>query len=336
MDFSIPKETCVAIQFISFPDIEGFHHVVKAVNAFPYLAGDGSVTYRGKIKLHGTNAGIRIQDGEVVAQSRTQLISVQSDNAGFARWVDSKREFFSKLPDITLFGEWCGPGIMKGTAVQAIPHKIFAVFAIVIGDSETGKFIHDPQKIEEILSNKPEDIHVLPWYGEPIQANFTSRAKLQAVADSLNSVVATVEPCDPWIKAVFGIEGTAEGVVYYPYWDQPIIDRKQFSDLAFKAKGEKHKVVKTKEAVQVDPEVAKSVEEFVALFVTEGRCEQGLEAIGGVADPKNTGSFLKWFAADVIKESAVELEAANLTWDDVQKAVQSAARTWFIAKSKQV
>jgi hypothetical protein len=104
----------------------------------------------------------------------------------------------------------------------------------------------------------------------------------------------------------------------------------------FKAKGEKHKVVKTKEAVQVDPEVAKSIGDFVTMFVTEARCEQGLNAIGNVLDMKKTGDFLKWLSQDVLKESTAELEASQLTWEQVQKAVQVAGREWYSRKVKTI
>jgi hypothetical protein len=46
------------------------------------------------------------------------------------------------------------------------------------------------------------------------------------------------------------------------------------------------------------------------------------------------GAFLQWFTADVQKESAAELEAAQLTWKDVNKAVMNAAKKWYQEKSK--
>jgi hypothetical protein len=45
------------------------------------------------------------------------------------------------------------------------------------------------------------------------------------------------------------------------------------------------------------------------------------------------GAFLKWFAMDVQKESVAELETAQLTWKDVSKAVNNAAKTWYYAKA---
>ena len=320
------------MSFVSFPSIEGFHHVVRAVNAYPHLA-PSPVVYRGKIKLHGTNAAVRVIGDTLLSQSRTQLITPQADNVGFAKWVEGYRDYFIglNLSNHTIFGEWCGPGIMKGTAINQISSKVFAIFAIMAGVGDDSLVILEPEEIKALLKDHPSDIHILPWQGESFTADFLKRSNLQNVADLCNKVVSEIEPCDPWVKAVFGIEGTAEGVVYYP---TGVVTRKQFSDLSFKAKGEKHKVVKTKQAVQIDPEVARSIEEFIALFVTEARLEQGAATIGGVFDPKNIGSFLKWVANDIIKESVAELEASDLTWDQVQKQVNLAARNWFLSKSR--
>src|SRR5262249_39754046 len=117
--------------------------------------------------------------------------------------------------------------------------------------------------------------------------------------------------------------GLGEGLVLYPTPHDPT--------LMFKAKGEKHRTAGTKEAVTVDPAVVASVDEFVTLMVTDARLEQGLvAACDGARDPKRTPSFLTWIAADVRKESVAELEASNLTWAQVEKAVQARARTWFL------
>lgn len=46
------------------------------------------VVYRGKIKLHGTNAAVQLHaDGRVLAQSRKRLLDDKVDNAGFCAWV---------------------------------------------------------------------------------------------------------------------------------------------------------------------------------------------------------------------------------------------------------
>ena len=368
------------MKFVSFPSIEGFHNAVKLTRSYPHLASS-PINYKGKIKLHGTNSCVNIDNGTYVAQSRTQLIDEKNDNAGFARWVNTNKEYWSSLKtnaQTTIFGEWCGPGIQSGTAIQQIPNKIFAVFAIMVehkctqeeydalvapafasvdpniidekefkdavdsairdavNEFEENKsvVISEPDEIKAILGNYPKDVYILPWVdGENHVVDFL-KDDLTVVVNHLNEMVNKIEPCDPWVKSTFGVDGIAEGIVYYPSVDGKA-NRKLFTDFAFKAKGEKHKVTKTKDSVQIDPEVAKNIDEFADMFVTPARIEQGAGMVGGF-NMKNVGNFLKWINADIQKESVAELEASNLTWDNVQSKVQNVARLKFIEEAKKV
>ncbi|MGK7928098.1 MAG: RNA ligase family protein [Spirulina sp.] len=325
-------EASVLLQ--KWPSIELLHNVRRGLE----IAGETpKVTYRAKLKLDGTNGGIQIfTDGRIAAQSRSQIITPESDNAGFANWVTQNIDFFAQLAGeehLTLFGEWCGKGIQRRTAISQIDRKIFAIFALQYGGRE-GKYARleiDPDRICTLIPPHP-DIFVLPFYGEPMVFDFSDREQLQKASDRLNQIIAEVERCDPWIKETFGIEGLGEGLVMYPQSDR-LAERISYAELLFKAKGEKHQVVKTKKPVQIDPEVAKNVEAFAALFVTEARLQQGVtEACGGELDLKKMGEFLKWITADVQKESVAELESAQLTWKDVSKTVMNVARKWYKEK----
>lgn len=110
---------------------------------------------------------------------------------------------------------------------------------------------------------------------------------------------------------------------------------KDYTELVFKAKGNEHKVVSNKAPAQIDPEVAKSIGEFVKLFCTEVRLNQIAERIGPF-DNKSTSKFLKEFNQDVLKESKAELEASNMTWNEVYKAVGAIATKWWINKCNQL
>lgn len=329
--------------FVSWPSIGGLHNVVKTYEVYPHVAS-GPVRYRGKIKLHGTNAAVQVRADRFVAQSRSQIITSADDNAGFARWAEGHADFWHAITirgskGFTVFGEWCGPGIMKGTAINQIPNKIFAVFGVLLhGDEleeENWELITDPEAIQTYLPYKPSDIYILPWHDEEFTIEFSDRENLQATAKYLSDVVDAIEPLDPWVKQEFKVDGTAEGLVYYPYWNKGQCTRKQFTDLSFKAKGEKHKVVKMRENVQVDPEVAATIQDFVDMFVTPARLSQGVEqGSNGKFDTRLVGPYLAWFCADVQKESVDELQASGLEWKHVAKAVQTAARTWYVEKAK--
>lgn len=67
--------------------------------------------------------------------------------------------------------------------------------------------------------------------------------------------------------------------------------------------------------------------------MTEARLQQALtEACNNKLSMKQMGQFLKWISLDIHKESEAELTAANLTWKQVNKSVNSAARKWYINK----
>ena len=317
---------------VPWGSIELLHNLVATLG---HLNGLGQpfpvVEYRAKVKLHGTNCAVQIRGGGVVAQSRTALLSPDADYKGFAAWVAAQRDYFARLPSgLIVFGEWCGPGIEKGMAISQARTKLFAVFAVRRDD---GIIIHEPEQIRALLpaANAPEQLHVLPWEGDPITIKFGDRTDLERAASVLNTRVAEVEREDPWVKRALGISGLGEGLVFYPVSvDGAAPASERLEQLMFKAKGEKHRTAGTKTAVQVDPSVVASVAEFVALMVTDARLRQGLtEACGGARDPKITRQFLEWVATDVRKESSAELAASGLSWSDVDKAVQARAREWF-------
>ena len=117
------------------------------------------------------------------------------------------------------------------------------------------------------------------------------KSKFNPFAETINAMVEEVEKIDPWVKETFGIEGVGEGLVLYPEIDR-LIERADYTQYLFKAKGLKHQSIKSKKAVSIDPELVKTIEEFVNLFVTESRLEQGLaEACNGELDMKKMGNF---------------------------------------------
>lgn len=331
-----PKTVVQSVELQPWPSIELLHNVCRSLQL---VEATPKIIYQAKIKLDGTNGAVQIlSDGRVAAQSRTQIITPESDNMGFAAWVSQNLDFFTQLANsenATIFGEWCGKGIQKRTAISQIDRKIFAVFAIQFGglNGKIARLEIRPEKIAAFLPEHP-DIFVLPFYGEPMVLDFSDRAQLQSTVEALNQAIADLETIDPWVKQTFGIEGIGEGLVYYPQIDE-LAERLSYAELLFKAKGEKHAAVKTKEPVQIAPEIAKSIDEFVKLFVTPARLEQGVtEASSGEFNMANIGKFLQWFTADVQKESIAELEVSGLTWKDVNKAVMKAAKEWYQEKAK--
>ena len=337
----VSEEYCLGIddpnrpKHIPWPSIEALYNVRKYLNDYNLTR---KITYRAKVKIDGTNFAIVIKpDGSFYTQSRNEIITPESDNAGSAKWAYDNKEYFSALKkDVTIvvFGEFCGKGIQKGVAISQIDRKIFCPFAIQY-EGNNGSWLEiNPKTIQETLPSH-KDIFVLPWYGEEIILNYSNRDELLKQAEIINEMVAEVEKEDPFVKENFGISGIGEGAVCFPMPNNAEIDksilisRKDFTDLVFKAKGKEHKVVKNKAPVQIDPTVAKSIGDFVELFCTENRLNQIAERVGPF-DNKSTGKFLKELNQDVLKESVAELEAANMTWENVYKAVGACASKWWI------
>jgi len=91
-------------------------------------------------KIDGTNAAIGVVqtgwDGEagavsrphyrVYAQSRTRIITPQSDNMGFAAWVQQHAEVLAQtLGEGLHFGEWWGVGIQRGYGLSERRFSLF-------------------------------------------------------------------------------------------------------------------------------------------------------------------------------------------------------------------
>jgi len=348
---------------IKWSSIESFHHIRKGMKVRMKNDPDFAppvVTYYGKVKLHGTNAGIQLlKDGTVRAQGRNRVLTTQDDNLGFASWVSKNQDCLRQtrlcsLIDIILYGEWCGKGVQKGVAISDIDRKVFAVFAVQIGlgDMHSPDMVIEPTCIRKLVPEHP-DIFVIPWYSSHgVVVDWGGdKTTLELRAAEINRQVALVEERDPWVHKTFGVSGTGEGLVMYPHDIEgdrnytslslkevgPTVDCHKFSELMFKAKGDKHKVVKQKHPAQVDPEVANSVAGFVDMMLPDARLEQGVtEACGGEAEMKSTGAFLKWIGNDVRKEGQAELEASSLEWKQVAKAVNDKARKWFVGRAKEL
>jgi hypothetical protein len=77
-------------------------------------------------KIDGTNACIVItSDGEFACQSRSQFITPDKDNYGFARWAYSYKEQLMTLGEGYHYGEWWGLGIQRGYGLN---EKKFSLF----------------------------------------------------------------------------------------------------------------------------------------------------------------------------------------------------------------
>jgi hypothetical protein len=305
------------------------------------------------VKLHGTNAGVLVYpDGKVRYTSRERLITPGNDNQGFACWASLHEEEVAGLAThdaiVTVFGEWCGPGIAGGTAVNKLSKKIFAVFAVrlstdnVVDENDNdGQVIIDPEVIEGILPTI-DGMYVIPWFNnaETFAVPWTSAEDvLQPIVERINDRVLEVEAKDPWMASAFGVEGIGEGLVFFPVSEEHTGSYHAMKDLFFKAKGEAHKNVKKAKPAQLDPSVAAGAQAFAEMVCTQARLEQGARAVAeGKLEffPKNIGPFIGWILKDVEKETQLEREASGLDQKLVNNACTDYARKWYVTNMRKL
>lgn len=356
---------------ISWPSIEQFHSVRKTIVHEGDIS-EKNITYRAKVKLHGTNSSVQIisKKGKVIAQSRSRILSLSSDNAGFASWVNTVKEKFlnekiikfceeEKLERLVIFGEWIGPGVQSGVAASKISEKVFCPFAmIMITEGSEGKQIisSSPDLMEYLVKDIP-NVHVIPWYMpendcKNLEVTFTKETwrneeKIDDLLNSLNEYVEKIDKSDPFIKELFGVEGTGEGLVFYPFYLDDLMelsfynefsDRDQFSKYVFKAKGMSHKLSnKQKKSIQASPENYASIEEYAKSVCTSSRLEQGVREISDGElkfESKKIPEFVKWIQNELIKETSDEIAQLGVEAKSALKVATRHATNWYLKQMK--
>lgn len=330
---------------------ESIYHMFKRVRAWAKyhdlpLSSMPVVDFTATVKLHGTNAGIVLEGNGVkpVAVARSRVATVNSDNAGFAMFLESVPqsifdEMYANLTEgtdwagqkICVFGEWCGGNIQGGVALNQVP-KHFVAFNLYVYNNDSV----DDEEPGRYVGLKPEvqyndrgiyNISQGPTYKFVIDFGKEDHSD---VVEYLTKLVEQVEAEDPWCKTLFGVSGIGEGIVAFATNDPGN------SEWTFKVKGEKHSVrgSKDKKIVAIDVEKVNTINECIDIILTENRMQQMINDNGFSFDPRNIGPFLKAVCIDCVKEEIDVVVENGLTWDDVSKVVQSRARNWFLEKSQ--
>lgn len=353
------------MKMIKWPSIEQFRNVIKNVQhraAYGGQDAEGNAIYlhhlpkpalrfQGTVKLHGTNASVALSvDGDIWAQSRENIITVEKDNAGFAQFTEANKENFKTLlgdaaysalsfdelqtesRPIVVFGEWCGGNIQKGVALSELP-KMFVIFGIAFANDEGNKQYLTREQIEYVVKNHREfigtDHPIKCIYDFPSFEMVIDFEHPELSQNELGRITEEVEKQCP-VGFALGVDGVGEGVVW-----RCIEPGYEDSGFWFKVKGEKHSASKVKTLAAVDVERVNSIKECVEKTVTESRLKQGLEHLTQNQlehDVKNMGAFLKWISGDLAKEELDTITASGLEFKEVVKEAQRVARTWFLAQ----
>lgn len=343
--------------FHAFPSIDGFSNVFKDYRRLdePWFH---EMSYRAKVKIHGTNAAVRVAPDKIItAQKRTSDVTIEADNAGFAAWVKSTEDFWKSTArtdlDTTLYiyGEWAGPSVQKKVAVSQIPQKHFFIFGVMMSD---GSWEANPDRIVNLLlsggGTLPDNCYVMPWYCghsreqwamKPLEwtVDFDAPSAMVPMIAEWNLLVQQIDAEDPYIRDLFGITGVGEGLVFYP--DEPCygFDFPGTMDprWMFKVKGEAHGEKGASKVARIRQFASTDAIEFTKTWVTPARCLQGLQAVCGIEcshppDMRSMGAFLKWIGNDILKEAADELEelaARDITWKNLSSGVSQMAAEWY-------
>jgi hypothetical protein len=348
---------------ISFPSIEKFSVIIANVNRrhnFVGLNENGepiynpsklkpTIRFKGSVKLHGTNAGVCYNQIEGMwAQSKENIITPQSDNAGFAFFCESKSNIFANLFDkimektnvdpttntISIYGEWCGGNIQKGVGITNLPKSLF-IFGVKITPHNVDNLDKPPVAywVDHSYLRSPENnifnIDDYPTFEIDIDFNVP-----QLVQNQLIEWTIAVENECPVAKA-FGFPNTiGEGIVF-SYTNE---DGERIS---FKSKGEKHAAKSKVHTLKpVDNEKINKCIEVANKVTPEWRLDQMLEKQfnfinGGMMDVKQLGSYLKLVIDDVIKEDMDVLSEAGVEPKDISKYVSDIAKKYFFARQNQ-
>jgi len=349
---------------ISFPSIEKFSNIVTNINRehnFVGLDENGEaiydlskpkpiITFKGTVKLHGTNAGICFNaiDGLWV-QSRENIITPESDNAGFAFFVKSNESEFRKLlvqvaatldshddlfdivkNTISIYGEWCGGNIQKGVGICNLP-KSFFIFGVKISpivdvnDAEAVKK-NPAYWVDSSYLRSPEhniyNIEDYKTYSIDIDFNVPQLSQNKIIEMTLE-----VENECPVAKA-FGFTGIGEGIVF----SYMTPDGKSYK---FKSKGELHAgKSKVKTLKPVNDEKIRKTLDIVEKVTPTWRLAQMLEKTcdfinGGTLDRAKLGDFIRLVINDIIKEDMDILLDAGLEPKDINRYVSDVARRYF-------
>ena len=334
--------------FNPFTDIKQFRNIIKAIRLHSqYIGKDDAgepvydttikmpkLIFKGTVKLHGTNAGVSFskKDG-MWFQSRSNIITIDNDNAGFAFFANQLQNEFASLFNtisktenlqeediVTIFGEWCGKGIQKGVAISQL-EKMFVIFAVKIKPAAENI---PPYYIDSIcLSCNESNIYNIEHFKTyEIDIDFETPGLSQ---NKMIEFVSEVEKECPVAKH-FGKIGIGEGIV----WSSEFKGNRYI----FKTKGEKHSISKVKTLIPVDTEKLNSIKDFIEYAVTENRLAQGIEQVftsnNIEPDISKTGDFLRWVFHDIIKEELDVLEENKITPKEIGASVSNKARIWFI------
>lgn len=343
----------MSLEFVKFPSINKFEDHFNAKSSIYHTNNPQTWTLYGSPKLHGSNASIVFALGEMQIQSRNRILSIESDNLGFAAYANNPkiREFLEprvqaivnsfqesfefqglvdKLPkgEIiggAIYGEWCGQGVQKSVGVSQV-ERFFAPFDVCALYKTKDEIIQLWLNTEFLDGFRNEELRILPvpelWV---ILLKTNDIDIIQTAIAEMQEITLQVENECPFARMEFDVSGIGEGVV----WRTNDI----LNPVRIKVKGDKHKGSKeTGTIIKPVNTIPMKTLEFVNRKIDVRRCEQAIEYLnefGLEIDKTSTGKFIQWIVQDIIKEDLREAYELEIKPEDIKKVAPKIARECF-------
>jgi hypothetical protein len=340
---------------IAYPSIGQFRNLISNVKWAAQYTGKNDdagtpimhrgavlpkLTFEATTKLHGTSAAVvyEIATDEIYFESRERIISIFSDNAGFAIFANSKVDYFKQLfariprsadtTHIAIFGEWAGKGVQTKVAIAELP-KTFYVFDMVLVNSAEQRTYHARDVITLAMEHRTEGVAcIYDFKTWQFEIDFENPALSQ---NEIVDATLAVEAACP-VAAAFGITGTGEGIVLKCI-------SPGYSDSSYwaKSKGKEHAASHVKTLAAVDVERVNNINELADNLATDARIEQMCQSVfdtlnGGSIDISRLGDLIKAVNNDIIKEDADTIAANGFTFKDVARNISARVRQYVMTK----
>ncbi len=328
-----------------FSSIESYRNAVAQVRRSHVSYGQPLrvIEFEGTCKLHGTSGGVRIREDSIMPQSRERVLSITSDNAGFAHFALSTEIVFRKLaefivtnsslpPDrvnqLTIFGEWCGGNIQSKVGLNSL-QKHFVVFNVYDHEAEgylnrdwMQNMVDESESLEYYNSSGIHFIYEIPRFN--ITIDFSQP---EQYTEELERLTLEVEEACPW-TTYRGGTGIGEGIVWVPK-DEVANTRYWFKTKGVKHQGKDESRVKT---LSADPVKTAEIRQFIQVILPEWRLQQGIDKMGedGVeVSAKTTGHYLSWINRDILKEESDQITANVWPWKELSSYINQRARDYY-------
>jgi hypothetical protein len=327
-----------------FPKITGkLDEFISSISMHPSFSETEIIPMVGTVKLHSAHADVVVHaDNSISIQSRNQpYLTAANDVYGMYAFLaplrlellDLKTRIIKRYLDsnpgvkikddypLIISGEWIGPGVQKGVAIDQLTSKCFVTISI----SVNGEWQRD--EVYADLENEGVGIYNISrggFFRHPLTV-----VDMEASLKSLQPLVDGVE-C-PFAKS-FGILGPGEGIVWKAL--QPSEDTKFW----LKIKGSKFNGRAPRVDTNLKLEKADRTRAFADDVVQEWRLEQGWQYLGEMGTERSRAgmlSFRDWLISHVMVEERGVIEKLDLDEEILKKRISYLGKGWYFKRLKE-